>query len=599
MTETLTQLAEETEQSLSSLKAGQFEPIMSNPKWEEIAAVIKKQIDAYEESCVTASSDDSDDETALSLDESEISSESLDLPDELNLSGGDSDVNDSGTNKGDNVLDFEPINLGDQEPEVVPQIDMSDDDSKEEESAVELVQDINDIDDDGTVLELDVDEGEIGLDSMELEPIEKGEVAAKEEVSLDNDDESETDPEETNYDPENVQKIKSLLPDMVGDLLDEEKITDEKETEPEIAEEEEIELTANGETPEFEIEADISDDGSLVLDQGDGEELDEIRTIFCDEARSVLEQFDSAVSELNEEADIAPLLNAIMRNLHTLKGSARMAGLESFGDVAHQTEDFITNALTGSDSSESDYIKQARTILQEVHDSFLNAVQAVENGNDVVFESSLISHLSDELQSSITEQKQIADEKILEVSEILAKTELADLDSETQSVADNDNKVEVHEVDQELVDVFCEEGQEVLANINHTLAAWKSKQDWQKAKEAILRDLHTLKGSARMAGQAGIGNVAHALETLVEEAELKNAKQHNTFHKKVEEVHDLLLEDVQSLEAGRPTENHDALIQELEVFDLSGETKATKKKTKGKKRQQLRKLRKQFVKNQK
>jgi chemosensory pili system protein ChpA (sensor histidine kinase/response regulator) len=71
--------------------------------------------------------------------------------------------------------------------------------------------------------------------------------------------------------------------------------------------------------------------------------------------------------------------------------------------------------------------------------------------------------------------------------------------------------------DQELVAIFLEEGQ---ALIDHAQQAWTDVTEHPEAREEGLRelrrDLHTLKGSARIAGFTGFGDLAHELESLLE-----------------------------------------------------------------------------------
>ena len=51
------------------------------------------------------------------------------------------------------------------------------------------------------------------------------------------------------------------------------------------------------------------------------------------------------------------------------------------------------------------------------------------------------------------------------------------------------------------------------------MAYWRSgtpnRRNWQHVPE-LQRDLHTLKGGARIAGLAPIGDLTHAIETLLE-----------------------------------------------------------------------------------
>jgi chemosensory pili system protein ChpA (sensor histidine kinase/response regulator) len=71
------------------------------------------------------------------------------------------------------------------------------------------------------------------------------------------------------------------------------------------------------------------------------------------------------------------------------------------------------------------------------------------------------------------------------------------------------------ELDQELLALFTEEASELVPNIGRNLRMWKNAPSGTQYSDALLRDLHTLKGSARTAGQAAIGDRVHELEDRI------------------------------------------------------------------------------------
>ena len=69
----------------------------------------------------------------------------------------------------------------------------------------------------------------------------------------------------------------------------------------------------------------------------------DIGEIFIEESGEILEAVDSALLGWTGERDAASI-NELKRQLHTLKGSANMAGISAFGDLSHELEAFL-NAL--------------------------------------------------------------------------------------------------------------------------------------------------------------------------------------------------------------------------------------------------------------
>ncbi len=72
-------------------------------------------------------------------------------------------------------------------------------------------------------------------------------------------------------------------------------------------------------------------------------------------------------------------------------------------------------------------------------------------------------------------------------------------------------------IDEELLGLFIEEASELTPQISRSLRYWKFSPQAETYPEELQRALHTLKGSARTAGQLAIGDAVHALEDCVVE----------------------------------------------------------------------------------
>ncbi|MDR0201025.1 MAG: Hpt domain-containing protein [Delftia acidovorans] len=72
------------------------------------------------------------------------------------------------------------------------------------------------------------------------------------------------------------------------------------------------------------------------------------------------------------------------------------------------------------------------------------------------------------------------------------------------------------EVDPDLFPIFEEEAVELLPRLGAALRRWHGRPSLDEARHETLRALHTLKGSARLAGAMRLGEMAHRLESAVE-----------------------------------------------------------------------------------
>ncbi len=71
------------------------------------------------------------------------------------------------------------------------------------------------------------------------------------------------------------------------------------------------------------------------------------------------------------------------------------------------------------------------------------------------------------------------------------------------------------DLDPQLLPVFLEEAQELMPQIGSQLRAWRANPTDEASSQGLRRALHTLKGSARMAGAMRLGELTHRMETKV------------------------------------------------------------------------------------
>ncbi|HEV2539068.1 MAG TPA: Hpt domain-containing protein [Frateuria sp.] len=74
----------------------------------------------------------------------------------------------------------------------------------------------------------------------------------------------------------------------------------------------------------------------------------------------------------------------------------------------------------------------------------------------------------------------------------------------------------VGQIDPDLLEIFTEEARELLDHADGLLAKWRAEPGEPAHAAGVQRDLHTLKGGARIAGLVPVGDLTHAIETLLE-----------------------------------------------------------------------------------
>lgn len=128
--------------------------------------------------------------------------------------------------------------------------------------------------------------------------------------------------------------------------------------------------------------------------------------------------------------------------------------------------------------------------------------------------------------------------------------------------------VVVEEYDQDLMDIFLEEGGDILNASEETLQRWVKNPNDRSLVETLQRHLHTLKGGARMAGITAIGDLSHSLETTFEavvEGRLSRSKRMMDL---LQLAHDRLVVMLEQVRNRQPLSSGDDLIKE--IYQLGG-----------------------------
>jgi len=208
----------------------------------------------------------------------------------------------------------------------------------------------------------------------------------------------------------------------------------------------------------------------------------------------------------------------LLRALHTLFGSARTAEVDEIAELCGGLEKYVRLYLGTEDLNISESgVKLIGDVTNKVS-IMLKGLEEKDNqleADEILLKR--IRDLSEEKRNAINqaemqaktptqENKSVAEEKA-QVKEV----QTADVNS---AVAE-ESLVSYSDVDDELVEIFLEEAEELLDNCENSLQRWNSDNDDEESVLDLQRHLHTLKGGARMADLSPVGDLTHALESLI------------------------------------------------------------------------------------
>lgn len=284
--------------------------------------------------------------------------------------------------------------------------------------------------------------------------------------------------------------------------------------------------------------------------------------VFLAEALRHMESMKSEVAALESNPQLPPS-KPLIRASHTLASNAGATGFKHLSDLSRALENWL-DVFTGSWDAKS--LKLLNNVVQSLSD-MLAKVEALDEPKRA---SALLTALRKATEAasqeqdvgtegaSSTGQEATSDEQVdlgqtLNVDDLslpdslmaqpeteepavsnaelpsidLPSLELPDIDLATDvpAVAEDESAVEPAEsiqvsspLDQELVSIFTEEARELVPQIGNELRSWRKAPENNDYADSLQRALHTLKGSARMAGQSEMGNVVHGMEDRIIQA---------------------------------------------------------------------------------
>lgn len=254
---------------------------------------------------------------------------------------------------------------------------------------------------------------------------------------------------------------------------------------------------------------------------------DEIVEIFLEEAVDILDSAGQSLKRWLLEPDSAAPLSSLQRDLHTLKGGARMAEIGPVGDLAHELEGLYEGLVDRRYS----YSTELSQVLMASHERLALQLDQLQDQQPLSDSSDLIAQLRELRHSSTPTAAATAPE--------------------------------VATADPELLEIFLEEAADILDSSGSALVRWQAEPNNRQEVETLLRDLHTLKGGARMVEIGPIGDLAHELEFLYEGLSAGLLAPSPELFSLLQGCHDRLAQMIDAVADGLPVGSVDKLIERI------------------------------------
>jgi chemosensory pili system protein ChpA (sensor histidine kinase/response regulator) len=261
--------------------------------------------------------------------------------------------------------------------------------------------------------------------------------------------------------------------------------------------------------------------------------------IFAKELRAHVHTLGTYVASV--EHDAAPkVTEPLYRAAHTLLGSARMANSRAVMELARPVEAYLAAHYDAGTALTAPAVQ----VLREVASAFAGMADAIVAGAEITVDVALIARLA-ELDAAPAADDQAT------AAAFLAEEEDAGPEAAPS-------------YDPEIAAIFAEEATELLDQAEDALRDLENTPaDSRRVLLELQRLLHTLKGGARMSGVAPMGDLSHALETLLAEMSGGRVAPDAAATGLVQRCLDQLHQMRDAIEAGQPVHAASTLVAKV------------------------------------
>ncbi|NOX38343.1 MAG: response regulator [Calditrichaeota bacterium] len=234
----------------------------------------------------------------------------------------------------------------------------------------------------------------------------------------------------------------------------------------------------------------------------------ELVAIFKDEVKDNIDLVEATLTNLEKFTYDKKAFQDIEQAVHEIRTAAKMLGLSEIGDLAEYLEKVVE-----------------KVIRQEIEE-WKDVIPSLRRGIQIIQEMTAEGRVQRERYESLANDLQ----QIIELERLPAASErLAPQPSEPAAPTTEAR------VSRNLIDLFYQETKERLEDINYLLLKLEQKPGDEDLLHQLMRNLHTLKGSAAMVNAQEMEHLAHLTEEVLE-------KQSRIDPRLSQEIFDILFE---------------------------------------------------------
>lgn len=314
-----------------------------------------------------------------------------------------------------------------------------------------------------------------------------------------------------------------------------------------------------------------SDDSVMSVDNED-----ELVLMFIEECEELIDECDETLQQCEQEGFSEHIIQELQRQMHTLKGGARMAELMPMGDLSHAIEEVVVDVQNKKIEGNEHVLSGLRTACDQLSAMLTQVSQhgQLSSSNKTM---ALLEQLRspDYVPSEPAPSAPVQDVKVEDKATSPASIETTEIEFSANTK-------------DELTVIFVDEAEGLINQCDNLITDWE-KDGYKGAKaEDIQRQLHTLKGGARMAALEPIGDLSQALEDAVSRVESGTIEASSTFVGLMNASTDKLSDMVSGIKAKGHFLTANGLVEQLNALSGVDNTAGTNTDTPVQKKAQSR-----------
>ena len=272
--------------------------------------------------------------------------------------------------------------------------------------------------------------------------------------------------------------------------------------------------------------------------------------IFTKESNRHLDDIRSFIEQCIGQQENCRINDDLIRAIHTLHGSSHMAGITDIAEVSSLMEKYTKLLNVNNACVEEEIIE----LIQEFSAEIKKRVdQLADKTATDDYKKPLLKKIDTLYQQEVEASE-------LSVTPTMTPAPGGIIEAPIQSIESKDDD----SFDDELLEIFIEEAVEILDTSEVTLQNWINHQDNKEMVGQLQREIHTLKGGARMAGIEPMGDLSHSLETMIIAIDEGRTEISSKLFDLVQQAHDQLVGMLDQVRAKQTVDAKKDLIAQLD-----------------------------------